>query len=99
MHTENRVYFLMKKQTPKLSPLAIMIIEGFSWYGVLAILGAYAVTTLGIYPPSSYLVIFLNISGALAMLFDAWKDKNWQPVFLNIIWIALGLVAAIQGFI
>lgn len=86
----------MKK---KLSEKTVKAIEFFSWYGVFAILAAYLLVSLSIYAPSNVLVVFLNTTGSIAMLLDAWKDKNWQPVIINIVWIAIALVTLTMAFI
>ncbi len=83
----------------KLSKRTIAVIEGFSWYGVAAILSAYLLVSLSIFQPSNYLVIFLNITGSIASGIDALKDRNWQPVVINIVWILIALVTLARAFI
>ncbi|MFZ6022089.1 MAG: CBU_0592 family membrane protein [Patescibacteria group bacterium] len=82
----------MKKLTPKV----IKMIEIGSWYGVVAILTAYMGVSFGYFAPSNALPVFLNITGSLTMLVDAWKDRNWQPVTINVIWILIAVVTFLR---
>ena len=83
----------------KLTAHQVAIIEGFSWYGVVAILSAYLMVSLGVFAPGNILVVFLNVSGSIAGLLDAWKDKNYQPIVINIVWITIAIVALIRAFV
>lgn len=62
------------------------------WYGVIAILIAYAGNMLEWIAVNSMLYLFLNATGSLGILIDAAKQKNWQPVVLNIIWMIIALI-------
>lgn len=68
------------------------IIELIGWYGVLAILIAYFLISFRFVESSSLIYQLLNFSGAIAIMIDAIVDKNYQPVFLNIIWAIVALV-------
>jgi hypothetical protein len=72
------------------------LIEIFAWYGVVAILAAYMLTTLQVLPATHFVVLLLNITGSLGILLDALKDKNWQPVVLNAIWMIIAVVAMLR---
>lgn len=76
----------------KLSPRTIAWIEAGSWYGVVVILIAYMGVSFDFFKPTDLLPIFFNISGSFFMLLDAWKDRNWQPVVTNIVWIGIAVV-------
>ncbi|WKZ23982.1 MAG: hypothetical protein QY312_04470 [Candidatus Dojkabacteria bacterium] len=68
------------------------LIEAFGWYGVVAIVSAYTLVSFELYKPFEILPVFLNISGSAGILLDAWKDRNWQPVAINTIWIAIAVL-------
>ena len=72
------------------------ISEFFGWYGVIAILVAYALLNFGIFDIHSLLYQILNITGALGITYDALKDKDYQPVVLNIIWALIALFSIIK---
>lgn len=88
MSVRQPVHCCMKK----LSKKSIALIEAGSWYGVAATLVAYMGVSFGLFEPNNPLPILLNITGALTMGMDALKDKNWQPVTINIIWIGIAVV-------
>lgn len=85
----------MKKQIPK-TDYKDKIIELYSWYGVGAILAAYIITTLGILPSNSLVVLLLNSTGSGGILIDALKSKNYQPVVLNAIWLLIAVIAMVK---
>lgn len=66
--------------------------EILGWYGVGAILIAYLLVNTQLLATSSIQYHLLNLTGAIAIGFDAWKQKNFQPVVLNIVWAGVALV-------
>lgn len=75
------------------------VAETLGWYGVIAILTAYAATNLGWLDTTSLLYQVLNITGAAGILIDAYRQKNYQPVVLNAIWMLIAFYAIIQSFL
>ncbi len=73
------------------------ITETVGWYGMCAILGAYALLSLKIISPGP-LYQLLNLSGAIALIIDSWPDRNWQIIVLNSIWAAIGIYSVISPF-
>lgn len=71
-------------------------IEIIGWYGVIAILLAYLLNSLGIINISNILYSILNLTGALGVMFKAWKQKDYQPVVLNIVWALIALISILQ---
>lgn len=76
-----------------------IITETFGWYGVVAIVGAYALLSFGIITSDSLLYQGLNLTGAIGIVVDALDDKNTQPAVLNIIWATIALIAIVNIFI
>jgi hypothetical protein len=72
------------------------ITEILGWYGVVAILGAYALLSFNIIGSESLWYQGLNLTGAIGIVLDAINDKNTQPAVLNIIWAVIALVAVIK---
>lgn len=72
------------------------IVETLGWYGVAAILGAYAMLSFGMTEPGSMLYLFLNATGAIGIVIDAWHARNWQPVVLNVVWFAIAMIGLVQ---
>lgn len=63
------------------------------WYGVLAILAAYALVTFDVIGVKSYAYQLLNLSGAVGIIVEAASKKDVQPVVLNIVWAIVAIVA------
>jgi hypothetical protein len=72
------------------------ITEILGWYGVIAVVGAYALLSLNILTSNSLLFQALNLTGAIGIVFDAIDDKNVQPAVLNIIWAIIAIVAIVK---
>ena len=75
------------------------ITETIGWYGVMAILAAYILINFSILKPTSIWYLMLNATGAIGIMIDAFQDKNYQPVVLNIIWLAIALIAITKLFV
>ena len=74
------------------------IINIFGWYGVAAILGAYALLNFGILEARSIIYQLLNLTGAIGVGVDALNDKDWQPVVLNLVWAVIAIGSIIISF-
>ena len=72
------------------------ITEILGWYGVVAVVGAYALLSLNILSSNSLIFQGLNLTGAIGIVIDAVEDKNTQPAVLNIIWAVIALVAIVK---
>ncbi len=68
------------------------------WYGVVAILGAYALVSFSIVDVHGWLYQVLNLTGALGLVLVSYHKKDYQPAVLNAIWAIVALVAAIRLF-
>lgn len=73
-------------------PVVPLWISAAGWYGVVAILGAYLLSTHD-YIEQNGLYLFLNTTGALGVALLAWKKHAWQAVVLEAVWIVIGLSA------
>jgi len=73
-------------------------ISYFGWYGVSAILMAYALVSFNVIATKSYLYQILNLTGALGIVLEAASKKDKQPAILNAVWAVIALIAIIQLF-
>ncbi len=71
--------------------------EIIGWYGVLAILTAYGLINFNILTSTNLIYQFLNLTGALAIVYISFKKKAYQPAILNIIWVLIAVVAIIRS--
>jgi len=72
------------------------ISEILGWYGVAAIFVAYALLSFNIIESSSLIYQALNLTGSLGIIYDAFRDKNYQPVVLNILWAVIAAFALVK---
>lgn len=68
--------------------------EFFAWSGVAAILLGYLLNISGLINVKSPAYLLLNIFGSAAIAYHAYRKKDWQPVVLNIIWLAAATIIA-----
>ncbi|MEI8223966.1 MAG: hypothetical protein WCG20_02475 [bacterium] len=72
------------------------VIEGFGWYGTIAILSAYGLVSFSVLQPTDIWYQVLNGTGALGIVTVAFSKKDYQPVVLNTVWVLIAVIAAIQ---
>jgi len=75
------------------------IVGGFGWYGMIAIVLAYALNYFDLLNTSNFWYAFLNISGSLGIIADSWYHEAWQSVVLNVIWVGIAIMALLKIFI
>jgi len=73
-----------------------IILEFFGWTGVIAILIAYGLNSFGVIDVTSMLYLVLNIYGAAGIIVDAFEDRNYQPVVLNLVWLAVAIISLLR---
>lgn len=68
------------------------LIEAFGWYGVLAMLGAYALLNFGMLPYTSIWYQLLNFTAALGIIVVSVYKQAYQPAALNFAWLAIAAI-------
>jgi len=76
-----------------------VVTETFGWIGVAAILGAYALLTMQVLVGTDWQFHALNAVGGVGIIVDAAAQKNWQPVVLNVVWLAIATIGIAQRFV
>ena len=74
----------------------MMAINLIGWYGAIAILAAYGLSSSSILSPHDLLFQFLNLSGALGLLAVALRRRVHQLTFINTIWAAIAIISIIN---
>ncbi len=74
------------------------VAEIVGWYGVFAILFAYAALMLGWVTIDNLWYSILNTTGALGLLVISAVLKDYQSSTLNFLWLIIGLVGLINLF-
>jgi len=73
-----------------------ILAELLGWYGVIAILLAYAMLSFGAISSDNFIFQILNGTGALGIVYVSIKNRDYQPVVLNIIWAIIALIAIVN---
>lgn len=74
------------------------LIELFGWYGAVAIVLAFALSSFSLIKPTDLVYQILNLTGALGIVLVSFYKRAYQPAALNIIWTLIALVAIIKMF-
>lgn len=70
--------------------------EILGWYGMFAIVVAYALISFNFIASDSLVYQILNGTGALGIVYISLKKKAYQPGVLNIIWVIIAIIAIIN---
>ncbi len=65
------------------------------WYGTLAILGAYTLSSFEVLPAASPVLALLNLTGGLGVAWVCFRKRTWQAFWLEAVWsmVAIGALA------
>lgn len=74
-----------------------ILIETAGWYGAAAVLSAYALNSFGFIAAHGVAYQALNASGALGIVLVSWSRKAYQPLALNAVWAAVGVIALLNA--
>lgn len=69
------------------------------WIGVLLILSSFILTTFAVINPSDLLYGVLNFIGALGIITSSYTKKDFQPVFLNVVWLVVATIGIIRSLV
>lgn len=69
------------------------LIEIYGWYGMLAIVLAYALASFSVIQATGLIFQILNGTGALGIVFVSFYKKAYQPGVLNILWTLIAILA------
>lgn len=66
------------------------------WYGVAATVLAYILVSFSLISPTNWLYQLLNFTGALGITIETYYKKDYQPFWLNFIWMLIAAAAIIS---
>jgi len=72
------------------------MIEIVGWYGMAAIVTAYALLSFGYIAPTEILYQFLNAIGSLGLVLVSLYKRTYQPGILNLIWIIVAVISLLR---
>lgn len=73
-------------------------VEFLGWYGMIAILIAYGLISIGTVTIDSTSYHLLNGSGGLGIIIVSFKRRAYQPAFLNIVFLTIAIVSLFRIF-
>jgi len=69
------------------------LVELYGWYGMAAIILAYALASFSVIKATDVTFQILNGTGALGIVFVSFHKKAYQPAVLNILWTLIAVIA------
>lgn len=79
-------------QDTHIAPRPSVLAEVVGWYGMVAILAAYALSSFGVIGQGP-LYQALNLTGGLGVAWICWCKRTWQGFWLEAIWATVALVS------
>ena len=70
--------------------------EVCGWYGMIALIVAYALVSFAIIHAEGIVFQALNITGSIGLMIVAASKNVFQSVILNIFWVTIGIIAIIR---
>lgn len=84
--------------SPPSAPFSLLA-EIAGWYGTLAILSAYALSSFGILQSRDTLYQLLNLTGALGVAWVCWRKRTWQAFWLEAVWATIAVVTLARAWL
>ena len=75
------------------SKIKSYIDEIIGWYGMIAIVLAYALNSFNYLSSTSLTYQILNATGAIGIVYISLIKRAYQPAVLNIIWAIIAIMA------
>lgn len=69
------------------------------WYGLVAVVTAYILTTFSFLSVDHPLIPVLNFTGAAGVAIVSFRKNAYEPAVMNVIWAGIGLVALAKIFL
>lgn len=80
-------------------PLCPRVAELAGWYGMSAILAAYALLNFEALQPSDRCYLALNLTGALGVAWVCFYKRTWQAFWLEAAWAMIAIVAIVRRWL
>jgi len=71
------------------------LIGMLGWYGVVATVVAYILVSFSLISPTAWVYQLLNFTGALGITVETYYKKDYQPFWLNFVWMLIAAVAIV----
>lgn len=73
-----------------------IIDEIIGWYGMVAIVIAFAAVSFELLSATNMWYQILNGTGALGIVYISFKKRAYQPGVLNIIWAVIAVISLVR---
>lgn len=80
------------------SRLHWIVVNALGWYGIIAILVAYALTSFELISAQSIVYHVLNFTGGVGLVIEGYSKRDYPPVVLNVIWAIIAIVSLVVIF-
>jgi len=87
---------MLVSTSPRGNRIRRVAVEVFGWYGLAAVVIAYGSVSFGLITPKGYPYQLLNLSSAIGLGLVAFGKKAYQNAVLNLVWIAIAVVALLR---
>ncbi|MBN1169129.1 hypothetical protein JXA63_04535 [Candidatus Woesebacteria bacterium] len=74
----------------------MLIVNVFGWLGMLLILTAYYLNSVGRVKSNSKNYHLLNLFGALGIIVNTYSNQAWPAMTLNIFWLLIAAVSLLK---
>ena len=86
----------MKSNVKKKKDHVRLFFNVIGWYGAIAVLGGYVLISFAVLQPLDLTYQLLNLSGSIGLGLICWYKRTYQPLFVNIIWGIIALLAIVN---
>lgn len=74
-----------------------VVAEICGWYGIAAILAAYAAVSFGVIDSQHHVYQLLNLTGAIGVIVVSLYKRVWQTLVLNVVWVTIAGIGLIRS--
>jgi hypothetical protein len=73
------------------------IVSVLGWIGSICILGAYAMSSYQILPPTSRIYQGLNLFGAILLIINSAYNEVYPFTFINSVWCVVAIIGLLKS--
>ena len=69
----------------------VIILESIGIYGIVMVLGAYALNTFGYLTAKDLRYQLMNLTGGAAFVYYTLIKMAWASLFVNVVWVVIAV--------
>lgn len=74
-------------------------IENLGWVGAGCLVVAYTALSLSWLTSTDVVYQLLNALGAIGIIIVSWSKRTYQPMVVNVLWLAVACIALVRMFV